>query len=410
MTFQTNPFSFSNDGGLHVSPSETSRDAFGRLRISTPYSLFAGKFVNNSGQIHFTDFTSNGGTYSYSSGLSTWNLEVPTTSGARSLRQSRKYLNYSPGYSQLIYVTTVFDEPKEHLVQRVGYFDDNNGFFFEASGTTNSVVLRSDTSGIFSERRIPQNEWNLDKLDGSGTSEFNLDVSLGNIYLFDMQWLGVGQIRCGVVDSNGEVVYAHRFINANLFTAPYIRTPNLPVRWEILNAQETSSSSVLRAICCAVFSDNSVGPLLSKLSTDNGALEAVTTTEEIVLAIRLKPSNRAIIIPKSASLLNTTNNHVVSRIYIGTEPPGLTWVDYGDNVQKSSNNGVTTIPSNSIQIGTLFVSSQNRSTETDLSSVINITSDYIGSSNVLFMTARALLGNPNPDPQVYCSLTWEEVL
>jgi hypothetical protein len=75
------------------------------------------------------------------------------------------------------------ETPKTNLTQRVGYFNSQNGVYFECANTGYNMVLRSCPTGTsIIERRIPQNKWNIDRLNGEGKSGIILDVSKSQIF------------------------------------------------------------------------------------------------------------------------------------------------------------------------------------------------------------------------------------
>jgi hypothetical protein len=81
--------------------------------------------------------------------------------------------------------------------------------------------------------RVPQSSWNIDKVDGTGASGYNLDVGKMQMWYIDYSWYGAGAIRFGLKNQRGEVIYCHRMTNANLRTEAYMRSGNLPARYEI---------------------------------------------------------------------------------------------------------------------------------------------------------------------------------
>lgn len=81
--------------------------------------------------------------------------------------------------------------------------------------------------------RIPQTQFNIDRLDGTGVSGFTLDVLRMQMWYIDYSWYGAGAIRFGVKDQRGEVRYAHRIVNAGRNTEAYMRSGNLPGRYEV---------------------------------------------------------------------------------------------------------------------------------------------------------------------------------
>jgi hypothetical protein len=100
----------------------------------------------------------------------------------------------------------------------------------EYRGTTISsgaVIVTKRT-----QQRVPQSEWNIDKCDGTGPSGFNLDLTKMQMIYIDYSWYGAGAIRYGFKNQRGEVIHAHRIPNANYRTEAYMRSGNLPARYE----------------------------------------------------------------------------------------------------------------------------------------------------------------------------------
>ena len=81
--------------------------------------------------------------------------------------------------------------------------------------------------------RTPQSQWNIDKCDGTGMSGFNVDVTKMQRWYIDYAWYGAGAVRFGIKNQKGEVWYCHRIANANLRTEAYMRSGNLPARYEV---------------------------------------------------------------------------------------------------------------------------------------------------------------------------------
>jgi hypothetical protein len=140
-----------------------------------------------------------------------------------------------------------------NLTQRVGYFNTQNGVFFQRTGTTNSFTLRSYVSGSVSDaRNISQSAWNGDKLDGTGPSGITLDATKSQILWMDFEWLGVGSVRCGFI-INGTYVVCHTFTNANEITSTYMTTAILPMRYEIVST--SAIAATLKQVCSSVMSE-----------------------------------------------------------------------------------------------------------------------------------------------------------
>src|SRR6056300_1911568 len=124
----------------------TAYDAFGRLRVSNPLTIFDSKNVMSKNNLFDEDLTGSG-TVTYTANKSTVNLNITTASGNKVIRQSKRVMSYQPGKSLLILNTFVMNAQEENLVQKVGMFDANNGIFFKDTGTTYQFVRRTFTSG-----------------------------------------------------------------------------------------------------------------------------------------------------------------------------------------------------------------------------------------------------------------------
>lgn len=268
--------------------SATSLDAFGRLRVAQPYTLFDSQNRYQKDP-QFSETLATGGTATYVANESSVDLAVTTSSGSKAVRQSFRVFPYQPGKSLMVLATFVMNAGKANLRQRVGYFNADNGVFFQVNGTTNSFVLRTNTSGTPSDARtVDQADWNGDKLDGSGASGLTLDITKAQILYMDFEWLGVGSVRCGFI-INGTFIVCHTFNNANDIDKVYMTTAILPVRYEIENTAATASASTMTQICSSVISEGGYDQK-SALSwaRRSAVLTGVTTTFVPIVSIRLK--------------------------------------------------------------------------------------------------------------------------
>ena len=134
-------------------------DAFGRLRVSNPLTIFDSKSIMSKNNL-FDESTANGGTVTYTSNKSTVNLNVTEASGSKTIRQSYRVMSYQPGKSLLIFNTFVMNTQTENLKQKVGLFDANNGIFFQDTGTGYQIVRRTYTSGAAVDTEVNQSAWN----------------------------------------------------------------------------------------------------------------------------------------------------------------------------------------------------------------------------------------------------------
>jgi len=239
---------------LPIAPGGTGADAFGRLRVSEPYTLFDSQ-SRYAADNQFDVVTTGTGTTTFLSNEAAVKMEVTGVGVGSVTRQSYRSFPYQPGKGLLVLATFVMDGSQSvNLTQRVGYFNDQNGVFFQRIDGVYSFVLRSFVTGVASDARtVNQSSWNGDKLDGTGDSGYTLDPSKAQILWMDFEWLGVGSVRCGFI-INGQYIICHTFNNANEITNVYMTTAILPVRYQISSATTPVAAS-MKAICCSVISE-----------------------------------------------------------------------------------------------------------------------------------------------------------
>ena len=289
-------------------------DAFGRLRISDSFTL--GDYKHLYGiDPNFLDITANGGTITFQTNQACARLTTNTSPTASAIHQTKLYHQYMPGKSQLIKTTINFYGNTANVTKRTGYFDANNGIFFEQSGNgTLSFCIRTDTSGTISDaRKIPQSQWNIDKCDGTGPSYFNLDITKTQIFFTDFQWLGVGRVRCGFVH-DGKFVTAHEFYNSNNLETVYMSHPNLPVRCEIFNTGATTGG-FMDQICSTVMAEGGYREVGQDWGATSPTMRTMAANAVLpLLAIRLKntfggyPHNRMSVKLETTNVFTTAEN------------------------------------------------------------------------------------------------------
>ena len=295
-------------------------DAFGRARISEPFTLGDYKHLYAIDP-NFLDVVTASGTISFAVNQAAATLATGTASGSFAIHQTKLYHHYQPGKSQLILSSFNFGYAQQNVTKRTGYFDDRDGIYFEQVGSPSSDatnagtlnwVVRSYVTGAALEtsKRIPQSQWNIDPCDGTGKSGFNLDISKVQLIFIDFQWLGVGRVRCGFVHG-GQYIVAHEYYHSNNESTVYLANPNLPVRCEIRNTS-TSSGGTYSQICASVMAEGGYVQSGIDWSVTSGPLRQTSTTgtERLpVLAIRLKNNYQGY--PNRATLkLNNITSYI----------------------------------------------------------------------------------------------------
>src|SRR5210317_2270755 len=316
----------------------TAYDAFGRLRVSNPFTIFDSGNIMSKNNL-FDESLTGSGTVTYTANKSTVNLNVTTASGDKVIRQSKRVMSYQPGKSLLNLNTFVMAADDANLRQRIGMFDGNNGIFFEKEGSTLNIVRRTYTSGSAVDTEVSQSSWNGDKLDGTGDSGFTLDETKANILWMDMEWLGVGAVRVGFV-INGQFIVCHTFNNANSLTTVYMQTANLPIRYEIEATDTLSGSAVLQQICSTCMIEGGYAPegvkqMIGTSQINAGVNLTTANTYYNIATIRIKSGRPyAVIVPAGLDVLNISNNDFDFGLFVNATPSSaFSYTSFSDNVE-----------------------------------------------------------------------------
>jgi hypothetical protein len=406
-----------------LSPSGTMTDAFGRLRISQPHTLFDSTHRFSDNGLWVTSNTAGNSSFAFVENQSTIDMTVGTTENAEVIRETTKVFSYQPGKSLLIMNTFAMNTPKANVRQRVGYFGQSNGIYLENDGAENYFVIRTNTSSTVTETRVAQSNWNIDKFDGTGYSSQiggvehsgGLDVSKTNIFWMDVEWLGVGDVRCGFV-VDGRMIPAHTFHNDNKNTVPYMTTASLPLRLEIKNTGVTASNSTLSQICSTVISEGGYELYGSQQAVQTAITSPVDLptagTYYPVISLRLKQNRLdAIVIITALSILAPSNAYYNWQMRAGANTTGAgTWTDAGTNssVEYKIDGGVV---SGGRVLASGFTSATNQA-----SAPIDILKEALfkfqlerngltGTSYELTLVATASFNGAD----IYGSMDWEEI-
>ena len=398
-------------------PAQT--DAFGRLRVSNPLTLFDSSHRYRDNNLWDSLIVGTGSTVGFVTAQGLINIGIGTTAGCSAIRETTKVFSYQPGKSLLVLNTFVMNSPKENLRQRVGYFGADNGMYLQVSGigsTSVSFVERSLSIGT--ETIVPQTEWNIDKLDGTGVSGLTLDISKAQILWMDIEWLGLGTVRIGFV-INGQFIHCHSFHHANIIQSTYITTASLPLRYEIANTGITTSSSNLKQVCSTVISEGGyefrgIQQAVSTPITIPVDLPSHAGTLYPVLSIRLKSSPDrldAIVILTALSIMGIGNGPEYSwQIRASGTTTGGTWTSAGVDSAVEYKIGGTSVTGGRILASGFFSSTNQSSTSVDIlkEALFKFQLERNGLSGTPYELSLVCATN-SAGADVFASLDWEEV-
>ena len=397
-------------------PNSMATDAFGRLRVSNPVTLFDSSHRYKDNGLWATA-TASGGTAVFSANEGLVNLNVDATDGSEVIRETYKIFSYQPGKSLLVFDTFVMAPAKTNLRQRVGYFGDDNGLYVQLKDNTLSFVERSLVTGVMTETIVNQSSWNVDKLNGNGPSGVTINISKAQIFFMDIEWLGEGTVRLGFI-IDGVFILCHRFNHANLITSTYITTASLPLRYEITNTDTTSGASTLKQVCSSVISEGgyelrgaqqAVGTPITTPRTFS-----VAGTYVPIIGLKLTSTKLdAVVILTAASILGLGNGKNYSwRLMQSATITGGSWISAGaDSAVEYNLSGTSATGGRILAQG--YVNSSNQGSPS-----INILKEALFANqlerNGLTGTAyeavlEVAINDASGTNGVYASLDWEEV-
>lgn len=396
-----------------ILPSAGVHDSFGRLRIATTDTLFDSKMIHDNLPLFWDDQEVSGaGTASdYDQDRAGDQLSVSLNTAGKRVRQTFQRFNYQPGKSQLIYMTAVpiFSGGGAGITSTFGYFDDNNGVMFQVIDGVPNFTVRSFVTGSAVDNAIAQGSWNGDNLDGNGPSGIVFDATKAQILWWDMEWLGVGTVRAGLV-IDGAFIVCHQFNHANVINSVYMSHPNLPLRYEIEN-DGTGAASAIEHICATVISEGG--------QDERAQLHAITTahaatnfTQNVIsgaIGIRLKTTqqNKTVDISEIA-MIEDGKNSFEWTIYFNPTVAGVpTWL----GVTNSSIETSIGVVANTVTLGTLVAAGVVSGTATspglvsaEIDSAVRLGSSIAGVSDELWLCVRPY-GNTSA---IDATMNWRE--
>jgi hypothetical protein len=400
--------------------------AFGTMQIGEPQTAKTYRFAYDALDRYFWDDVASSGTVTYEQNPGLILHTTTTTSGSKANRTSHYYHPYKPGIGQRIEITCqVGDAGKANVRRRWGYFDANNGTFFELDGTTLNVVIRSDATGSIVDTKVAQTDWNAERADGSGTTAFNLDLTKANIFFIDLQWLGAGRVRFGAFLPSGEQQVFHVVENANINNLPYMRTATLPVRVEQENTGTAASTSEFRW-ACAVIKHTSKATIQGErftASTGTSLVNVQPSDGDLpILAFRPKTSfnsetNRGLIRITSFTLANDTNSGapIIYKIW-WTDTTNLTGASFASIHSYSTgevDTSATAITNTALAVeaGTFFLQpGQTEYYQVEVDPTIHDLELYLDADSTTQQAVIITADNVgSSNSEVFCSVNWMEI-
>lgn len=389
------------------------QDAFHRVRVSEPFTLFESINEFDLNPLQWEAVTVGTASATHEPNTSTVALTIGTDASDKVFRQTHRYYPYQAGKSQLIKITFCFGQTKTNNVQQVMYGDDSNGIGFRYSSSGVSLFLRKN--GV--ETVTNQSDWNIDTLDGSGQSKETLNPTKSQIFVIDIQWLGVGNPVC-YFEIGRQLVPVHQFMHANVVTSTYMKTARLPVRYEIYNTGTTSDSTTLTQICTEIESEGGRQENRRTHTASNGVtLRSVTATPLPIIAIRADlnaPAGGSVVNRRSVFIENidifSQDSEIYWRVLFNPTVTGGSWSDVDGTYSCVQVNKTATSVSGGIEMDSGYIpasASQKGVLTISFDSDYAMTTNYNGTVGDVLCLELTRITTTSSD--CGAALTWREV-
>ena len=431
---------------------ENIYDAFGKLRVSFPNTLLdlrvPGQDASGIGTTGSTGYLQNDIQICYrvsgAGGIGATGYKICQNSQSNIfvtgdytfINQSRKYCTYQPGKSLLIMASCIMDARSilnygttgvtgvtgntPGMKSRVGYFDQYNGLYFEYDSQNGCSICVKSKGALEYQSPIGQTGWNIDQMKGNGPSGLTLDWTKAQLFVIDLEWLGVGRVRFGFY-AYGRIQYCHEILNINqISVSPYTYNINLPLRYELQGTTGTTGAMI--QICSTVISEGGYNPIGRPFSISNVAGVTASSDEYPLIAIRGGGNNyyHQQILPTQISITSAGTNDILIyylRLYLPPNSPTISWTDVNSNysvTQYALTPNINNFPGATgsyVILDENIILGKGGITYSSLSNVftelIQITSDVNNISAVLVLSVKRIAGSGSGN--IYASMSWQEI-
>lgn len=337
-------------------------------------------------------------------------MRVNGEAGDQVIRQSRNVMPYIPGRQNELVMAVKYETPVQGIRRRVGIFNEQNGMFFEDDGGEYSVVIRRNTASGVVENRVLREDWNVDKLDGTGPSGIVADAEKIQMLVIEYEWYGAGIVEFKYVMENNSYPI-HRFDHANISDIIYTNTPFLPVRFEITDVTGTAGSYEMHQGSTALRMEGGVGPLGREENVSTPFTGIGTTTANAlrpILSIRLRPDRlQGVAIPLQFQAASLDNTAVFYQVIRDTELTGADWNNVAGNSFCEFDYAATAYTGGEVlQTGYISPTNQGAVFNFPERTILQLARNDLGTTAQTF-TILAATVQSNKD--VFASLSWVEI-
>ena len=386
--------SFSSKNRLKTSPYQTV--FFNTFQYGLETDIWETDITGTASAVHNPD-------------ASNVTMSVGSTAGDKVIRQTRQVMRYIPGRQSTCSFAIRLETPVAGVRRRLGIFDENNGAYFEDDGGTYAVVLRSKATGSVVETRVTRDNWNGDKLDGTGPSQITASPTAIQMINIEYEWYGAGQVVLSYT-IGGETHVIHKFNTANYINNVWCSTPFLPIRVEIENVTGAAGTHYIYQGSNSLTQEGDpekLGTLVSYANPIDGTTMPASNTFYPVLSLRLKSADLAgIVLPRSLQVATNDNTNVFWRLVENPTLTGGTWIDHPNPDAISQVNTTATASTGGVVILSGFTVGGGASLiELDDKAALQIGRSSLGTVSDIYTLECA---SPNTNKKALAVLNWLE--
>ena len=386
---------FSNNNRLKVSPYQTV--FFNTFQFGKETDVWDERLVGV------------GATATHNVSSSNVVMEVGSVAGSKVVRQTKNVMRYIPGRGTSLTFAIRLDTPQVGIRRRFGLFDDNNGAYFEDDGGTYAYVIRSNTTGIVSERRVYRDDWNGEKFDGNGYTGVTADATKQQMISINYEWYGAGIVEFAWLMKN-ETIPSHTFENSNTLDTVWCSTPFLPIRVEIENVTGVAGTHYIYQGSNSLIQEGEpekLGILESVANPITGTTLSAANTFYPVVSLRLKDDQlSAVALIRSLQAATNDNTNVYWRLIENPTLTGASWTDDPDpNSFMQYDTSATAMTDGNIILSGFTIAGGSSLVEVDDKAALQIGRSGIGTISDIYTLACAV---PNNNKKALAVLNWIE--
>ncbi len=270
--------------------------AFGDIDSAQLTPIVDIQFTNNVNSYRTSTFLTGSGTVTSSPPFAVVQSGAAINSSAALTTDA--VVPYRAGQGNIYTFGAVFATGVTGNTQLAGAGGTANGLFFGFNGTAFGIDRRSN--GV--DNWVAQNSWNVDPMNGTGTSRMTLNPVLGNLYKIQREWLGFGNINFFIENpATGLFVLVHRIQYPNSATVPSTLQPSAPLYISSTNTTNNTNISIQTPGIAGFVEglNNQIGNLFSFNNTKN-----ISTIETCVFNLKNNTTFNGVVNSKRIQVLN----------------------------------------------------------------------------------------------------------